>query len=71
MEQDEIIINLGKEEEIPFSDEATEEEIEEMTAIEVERLNAITNYYMENMFGDIEVEEEPIDFDDGGDITVG
>lgn len=66
---DEIIINLNREEHLPFSDgKANEELVEEITPVQEERLNATMNYYMANMNGDVEIEELE---EFGGDIDVG
>ena len=66
---DEIIINLNREEPLPFSDGKTNEElVEELTPVQEERLNATMNYYMANMNGDVEIEELE---EFGGDIDVG
>ena len=67
--EDEIIINLNREEPLPFSDGKTNEEfVEELTPVQEERLNATMNYYMANMNGDVEIEEVE---EFGGDIDVG
>lgn len=67
---DEIVINLNREESLPFADgKPNEELIEELSPKEQERLQATMNYYMANMNGDVEIEEEPEEF--GGDIDVG
>lgn len=67
---DELIITLNKGETLPFSEGKTNEElVEELTPVEQERLNAAMDYYMANMNGEIDIEEEPVDF--GGDINVG
>lgn len=67
---DELIITLNKGEPLPFSEGKTNEElVEELTPVEQERLNAAMDYYMANMNGEIDIEEEPVDF--GGDINVG
>lgn len=69
---DEIIINLNREEPLPFSDGVVPEEIEELSLKEQDRLNAMTDYYIKNMYGGVEIydEEEPLE-GFGGDIEVG
>lgn len=66
---DEIIINLNREEPLPFSDGVTPEDIEELPIKEINRLNAVMDYYMENMNTGIAIEDPIEDF--GGDIDVG
>jgi hypothetical protein len=69
---DEIIINLNREEPLPFSDGVAPEEIEELTLKEQDNLNAYADYITQNMYGGVEIYEveEPLE-GFGGDIEVG
>lgn len=69
---DEIIININRDGTLPFTDEPEQKTLEEeLTPKEIDDLNSMMNYYIENMYGDVEVEEAPVDLDFGGDIEVG
>lgn len=65
---DEIIINLNREEPLPFSDGVVPEDIEELPQKEINRLSAAMDYYNANMSTDVQIEESD---DFGGDIDVG
>lgn len=74
---DEIIINLNREEPLPFSDGVTPEDIPpDLTEKEIARINATADYYMRSMSSEVEVLEEDDDDDYtngdfGGDIEIG
>lgn len=70
---DEIIINLNREEPLPFSDGVTPEDIPpDLTEKELRNLNAARDYYLQNFNGDVEIlEAEDEDEEYGGDIEVG
>lgn len=70
---DEIIINLNREEPLPFSDGLTPEDIPpDLTEKELRNLNAARDYYLQNFNGDVEIlEVEDEDGDFGGDIEIG
>jgi len=70
---DEIIINLNREEPLPFSDGVTPEDMPpDLTEKELRNLNAARDYYLQNFNGDVEIlEAEDEDGDFGGDIEIG
>lgn len=70
---DEIIINLNREEPLPFSDGVTPEDMPpDLTEKELRNLNAARDYYLQNFNGDVEIlEVEDEDGDFGGDIEIG
>jgi len=72
---DEIIINLNREEPLPFSDGVTPEDIPDLTEKEMARMNATADYYKRSMSSEVEVlEEDDDDYangDFGGDIEIG